>query len=266
MSLESKMSYYMTYYNASVIEYFNSMGFVRSFDLDSSVDFIVIPGGPDVNTHFYYESEAYSTIPAPMMRDLNEFRDLSKAIEMGIKSIGICRGAQLLCVASGGFLIQHVNFHAGFDHEIKIIDGAKFEVNSRHKQMMFPYSLPKDEYHVIGWSEGSHSKSTYSIGSYCSENGVELKIPNINRYFFNGVSKTHSLREEGKNLNLICPKQAALDYINKNPMEAEIVRYYNTNSLAIQYHPEDMHSSNKKHSLGRFYTEQLIKGFIENRI
>lgn len=60
------------------------------------------------------------------------------AMKRGIPILGICRGAQLMCVLSGGKLMQHIEDHSrGHDIVIKE-DGSVIHATSSHHQMMLP--------------------------------------------------------------------------------------------------------------------------------
>jgi putative glutamine amidotransferase len=72
------------------------------------LDGLIITGGKDVDPARYGQ-EPHPTTDAPR-RDRDAWEDalLTAAIERGLPFLGICRGAQLLNVARGGSLIQHL--------------------------------------------------------------------------------------------------------------------------------------------------------------
>ena len=119
-------------------------------DLDVDYDGLILCGGNDIQPH-YYSQEINGAIDFDVERDKTEFALLEKFIETGKPIMGICRGHQLLNVAFGGTLIQHIdnveihrfpdlNFPA--EHLITAkensllhrIYGKKFVVNSIHHQ------------------------------------------------------------------------------------------------------------------------------------
>lgn len=72
------------------------------------LDGLMLAGGSDVDPASYgadREAETGTTWPE---RDTFEIALLRRAIERGIPSLGICRGMQVLNVAQGGTLDQHV--------------------------------------------------------------------------------------------------------------------------------------------------------------
>lgn len=72
------------------------------------IDGLVITGGRDVNPQSY-GSERHPTTDEPMgERDAWEFALLNAALRRRMPVLGICRGAQVLNVALGGTLHQHL--------------------------------------------------------------------------------------------------------------------------------------------------------------
>lgn len=103
-------------------------------------DVLVIWGGQDIHPSYYGkkaspQSQAY---PMPSRRDQTEWALIQRAKELNLLIIGVCRGAQMLCAAAGGYLMQHITGHAGPHHTIATNDGRSFVVNSLHHQMMVP--------------------------------------------------------------------------------------------------------------------------------
>lgn len=76
------------------------------------LDGVVIAGGPDVDPSRYGAERSPRTgRPAPE-RDAWELALIEAALASGTPLLGICRGMQLLNVALGGTLVQHVDGHA----------------------------------------------------------------------------------------------------------------------------------------------------------
>lgn len=77
------------------------------------LDGLVIAGGADVDPGRYgAERDPRSGPPAPE-RDTWELALIRAALESGTPLLGICRGMQLLNVALGGTLVQHLDGHTG---------------------------------------------------------------------------------------------------------------------------------------------------------
>lgn len=117
---------------------------------------VVFTGGTDVDPALYGEK------PHPFTNNPDKERDaLEKIIfevcsKEGIPMVGICRGAQFLCVMNGDSLYQHVSFH-GQDHTLRTkSDLNGFTVSSTHHQLMRP-SYHKAQ--LLAWaSQGALSE------------------------------------------------------------------------------------------------------------
>jgi len=73
-----------------------------------AVDALVLTGGSDVDPdHYQQQPHAETTVVRPW-RDDWELRLLARALAAGLPVLGVCRGAQLLNVALGGTLDQHI--------------------------------------------------------------------------------------------------------------------------------------------------------------
>lgn len=77
------------------------------------LDALVIAGGADVEPGLYGAERDFRTGPPAPERDGWELALLRAALESGTPVLGICRGMQLLNVALGGTLTQHVDGHTG---------------------------------------------------------------------------------------------------------------------------------------------------------
>lgn len=96
-------------------------------------DFVCFTGGADISPSYYGEENTHSyTNPS---RDLFEFS--AHVMFSKYKKLGICRGAQLLCVANDGKMIQHVDNHNGGTHQVWDDHSEEMRVvNSVHHQRM----------------------------------------------------------------------------------------------------------------------------------
>lgn len=188
------------------------------------IDLVLFTGGADVNPSLYGEMKGKNTYINEKRDevDSNMFYNLAH-----VPKIGICRGAQLLTVLSGGKLIQHVEGHST-THSIAFLkkyipyiysgSSSKFidrDITSTHHQMMYPFNLKRNKFEMIAWSKFNNS-STYLNG-------------------------------DDKEIDLVD------DFV-----EPEIVFYKQSNSLCIQGHPEYSSCPQK--------TQDTIYHLIKNKL
>ena len=74
----------------------------------SRIDGLIVAGGKDVDPALYGQDRHSATDEARPDRDAWETTLLTTAIEIGLPFLGICRGLQVLNVALGGTLHQHL--------------------------------------------------------------------------------------------------------------------------------------------------------------
>ncbi|WP_059008519.1 gamma-glutamyl-gamma-aminobutyrate hydrolase family protein [Streptomyces specialis] len=90
---------------------------------------LVIAGGPDVDPARYGAPRDPRTGPPAPERDAWELALIEAALSRRMPLLGVCRGMQLLNVALGGTLRQHVDGHAGppgvfTEHEVIPVPGT----------------------------------------------------------------------------------------------------------------------------------------------
>lgn len=74
----------------------------------SGLDALIISGGPDIDPARYGEQAGPQTTVIRPGRDAAEVALFGAALENGVPVLGICRGLQVMNVALGGTLIQHL--------------------------------------------------------------------------------------------------------------------------------------------------------------
>lgn len=129
--------------------------------LSNKDSMLLLHGGSDISPTLYWDSINKHTNATKLLsqRDKLESALVDKAVSMGIPIVGICRGAQMLCIKAGGSLIQHVTGHNS-SHTITTTEGDTYDAAGDHHQMMFPYDT---EYDMIAVSTDNLSIS-YQIG------------------------------------------------------------------------------------------------------
>ena len=162
-----------------------------------SPDLLLFTGGADITPQIYGEKLGSRT-SSYRIRDNN---DLKNFIEFNyLPKVGICRGSQLLTVASRGKLIQHVSGHLG-THVITT-EKREYSITSTHHQMLYPFNLGKKDYKILAYCRLRLS-DTYLNGDnneiILSKDFVEPEIVKYN--------KTNSLAIQGHPEFGSCPKE-----------------------------------------------------------
>jgi putative glutamine amidotransferase len=91
----------------------------RELDEDGAVrllghaDGLLLIGGPDVNADLYGAKLGPNDYPAPKIEDRFEITLVRAAVELRIPTIAVCRGMQVVNVALGGTLHQHITGRPG---------------------------------------------------------------------------------------------------------------------------------------------------------
>ncbi|HVK23970.1 MAG TPA: gamma-glutamyl-gamma-aminobutyrate hydrolase family protein [Actinokineospora sp.] len=109
--------------------------FGDAVELAGVIDGLVLVGGPDIEPA-RYGAPAHTTTVSRPGRDAAEFDLLDAAIIAGVPVLGVCRGMQLINVAFGGTLTQHLPESVGTtDHQpavatfgestVRLADGSR---------------------------------------------------------------------------------------------------------------------------------------------
>jgi len=116
----------------------------------NGVDGVLMPGGWDVDPEQYGEARDVDQTEVDPALDETEIALVREAVATGVPVFGICRGQQLINVALGGSLVQHVDGHDMHGHprnllthavEIdadselaRVVSASELMVNSLHHQ------------------------------------------------------------------------------------------------------------------------------------
>jgi putative glutamine amidotransferase len=184
-------------------------------DALDAMDGLVLVGGADINPAVYGHEPHPEALPFSDVRDRAELALLGGALERDMPILGICRGMQLLNVAAGGDLHQHIpeltpdpaTHRAGpgvwARHEVEIIPdcrlhqllGTRVEVVSAHHQA--PVEIGRDLTVVASADDGTveaveHPGRRFCIGVlWHPEEDSELGAP----LFAELVEQARSYRE-----------------------------------------------------------------------
>jgi putative glutamine amidotransferase len=101
------------------------------------IDGLVLTGGADIDPASYGQQAHVETVETVPERDIFEIALVRAAIEREMPVLGICRGMQLINVARGGTLLQHLPEHFGHeehrraigsfegaDHDVRLLEGT----------------------------------------------------------------------------------------------------------------------------------------------
>jgi len=95
------------------------------------LDGLVLAGGADIDPSFYGADREAETVHTVPRRDAVEVALAREALARDLPLLGICRGMQLLNVACGGTLHQHVPNRFGHHEHLRVhgsFDGADHDV------------------------------------------------------------------------------------------------------------------------------------------
>ena len=96
------------------------------------LDGLVLAGGADIDPASYGEQAHPETLDTVPERDRFEIALVRAAIERDLPVLGICRGMQLINVAYGGTLLQHLPERFGHHEHLRVagtFDGADHDVD-----------------------------------------------------------------------------------------------------------------------------------------
>ncbi len=175
------------------------------FPLDR-LDLLVLAGGGDIHSSFFGAELIPQLKTVDITRDAYEIRQCRQAMAMRLPVFAICRGMQVVNVALGGGLIQHLSSrrlrtHNENNHYVQAVDskfaqiaGAEhFAVNSFHHQAVdkLPPCLQPVLYSEDGIVEGLiHREYPALLGLQFHPERIYSKssaVRNILTDFFNKI-------------------------------------------------------------------------------
>ncbi|RJQ04837.1 MAG: gamma-glutamyl-gamma-aminobutyrate hydrolase family protein [Bacillota bacterium] len=135
-------------------------------------DGLILLGGADVGPYWYGEANRHAG-PIDRTRDLVEWVLIRRALSEGLPVFGICRGHQMICIATGGSLYQDIHIdgatyrHGGYGHKLAKVSRPLSKhlpsdyVNSLHHQAV---KTPPPGLEVAAVSEDGLVEALYRPG------------------------------------------------------------------------------------------------------
>lgn len=130
------------------------------------IDALVLTGGPDVDATLYNVTPHPDNDPPREERDAFEIALYRAARDAGVPVLGVCRGLQIMAVAEGGSLVQHLPDVSEVTHRIRLgtfVDHeATFEPGSLVQELLGDSGIVNSSHHqavadpgrlrVTGWA------------------------------------------------------------------------------------------------------------------
>ncbi len=172
------------------------LGIAETLD---AIDALVLAGGNDIDPAAYGALPHAETQEPQPERDRAELALLSAALERDMPVLAICRGMQVLNVARGGSLIQHLPEHTGSSAHREVVG-----VFSEHPVEIAPGSTLERALGPTAPVKSHHHQATAAIGDGLlpvawAEDGTVEALEDPDQTFVLGV-QWHP--EEGEDLAL----------------------------------------------------------------
>jgi putative glutamine amidotransferase len=179
------------------------------------LDGLLLPGGWDVDPALYGEKLDPRTGDIDPELDQTEIRLFKDAREHGIPILGICRGQQVINVAMGGTLLQHLEGHEVRAHGRKHLahkaavdpaselgraaEGREIQVNSLHHQAVGALApgLRQTATGDDGTVEGLESEDGLIVAVQCHPEELTADLPWASKLFERFVSRARHRNHKG---------------------------------------------------------------------
>jgi putative glutamine amidotransferase len=178
------------------------------------VDGLLLPGGWDVDPSFYGERRGEKVEETDPDLDETELSMFRQARERAIPVLGICRGQQVINVAMGGSLVQHLEGHevralgrSHLAHTIEVDPASelgqaagehKVRVNSLHHQAIkkLGQGLQQTARGEDGTVEGVESDDGLIVAVQCHPEELTTDLPWARKLFERFVERARGRRHK----------------------------------------------------------------------
>jgi putative glutamine amidotransferase len=211
------MSYYVPYRRAVEVAGAEPVDLHPGTDALPDVDGLLLPGGWDVDPSLYGESPDEKVGPIDRELDDTELRLFRQARERELPILGICRGQQVINVAMGGSLVQHLDDHDAraigrrhLAHSIEVDPASelgraagehRIRVNSLHHQAVKTLApgLQQTAKGEDGTVEGVESADGLIVAVQCHPEELTADLPWARKLFERFVARARgrSLKTKG---------------------------------------------------------------------
>lgn len=106
--------------NQRVVKHFSKVGVevTTVYDINqvdpALYDGLVIPGGNNIDPRVYHAKRSKKTYGTDINKDWLQIEAVKRFAAAGKPVLGLCRGCQVINVAFGGTIKQHIRWHKGF--------------------------------------------------------------------------------------------------------------------------------------------------------
>jgi putative glutamine amidotransferase len=177
------------------------------------LDGLLLPGGWDVDPELYGEQKNEKVGPVDRELDDTELHLFKEARRRELPVLGICRGQQVINVAMGGTLLQHLEGHevrafgrkhlahkASVDPASELaraVGGREIQVNSLHHQAVKEIApgLQQSATGEDGTIEGLESDDGLIVAVQCHPEELAVDLPWASRLFERFVDRARHRKE-----------------------------------------------------------------------
>jgi putative glutamine amidotransferase len=208
------LEYYVPYRRAVMAAGAEPVDLVPGTKALPDLDGLLLPGGWDVDPSFYGERRDEKLGETDLELDETELSMFHQARERAIPVLGICRGQQVINVAMGGSLVQHLEGHevralgrSHLAHTIEVDPTSelgraagehKVRVNSLHHQAIkkLAEGLQQTARGEDGTVEGVESDDGLIVAVQCHPEELTTDLPWARKLFERFVARARGRRQK----------------------------------------------------------------------
>jgi putative glutamine amidotransferase len=208
------LEYYVPYRRAVTAAGADPVDLVPGTTALPELDGLLLPGGWDVDPSFYGEPPNEKVVETDPELDETELSMFRQARERELPVLGICRGQQVINVAMGGSLVQHLEGHevrahgrSHLAHSIEVNPTSELgqaagthqiRVNSFHHQAIreLAEGLHQTARGDDGTVEGVESDDGLIVAVQCHPEELTTDLPWARNLFERFVARARGRRQE----------------------------------------------------------------------